>query len=64
MTDSRLPGFYRLDVVDRIDALERGGWLSAADADALRDGRQVLALRSADKMIENVVGTFGLPLAV
>ena len=64
MTESRLSGFYRLRVDERIDALEAGGWLSGSDADALRDGRQVLSLRAADKMIENVIGTFGLPMAV
>ena len=64
MTESRLSGFFRLPISERIDALEAGGWLSAADADALRDGRQVLSLRAADKMIENVIGTFGLPFAI
>ena len=64
MSDSRLSGFYRLQVDERIDALEAGGWIAAPDADALRDGRQVLSLRAADKMIENVIGTFGLPMAV
>lgn len=64
MTESRLSGFFRLPVNERIDALENGGWLSAADADALRDGRQVLSIRAADKMIENVIGSFGLPMGI
>jgi hydroxymethylglutaryl-CoA reductase len=64
MVDSRISGFYRLEVGRRIDELERGGWLSAADATALRSGRHVLFAEAADKVIENVIGIFGLPLAI
>ncbi len=64
MNDSRISGLYRLSVAERIDALQRTGWLSADDADDLRNGRQVLASRAADKIIENVVGVFGLPFAI
>ena len=64
MNDSRLAGFYKLPVPQRIDALQRAGWLSADDADRLRTGRQVLSSGVADKMVENVVGVFGLPFAV
>ena len=64
MVDSRISGLYRLDVGQRIDALARGGWLSVEDAAALRAGRHVLLADAADKMIENVVGVFGLPLAI
>ena len=45
MSDSRLSGFYRLAVNDRIGVLERDGWLSAGDATLLRDGRHVLHVR-------------------
>ncbi len=64
MVDSRISGLYRLDIGQRIDELERGGWLSAEDATALQAGRHVLLAAAADKMIENVVGVFGLPLAI
>ena len=64
MSNTRFSGFYKLDVRQRIAELERRGWLSAADADALRNGRQVLAADNADRIIENVVGVFGLPFAV
>ena len=64
MGKSHFSGFYKLDVQQRIAELERRGWLSAADADALRNGRQVLGAGSADRIIENVVGVFGLPFAV
>ena len=64
MNDSRISGLYKLSVPDRIAELERRGWLSSAAANELRAGRQVLSPDSADKMIENVIGVFGLPLAI
>ena len=64
MSDSRLAGLYKLSVPQRIDALRHAGWLSPGDADALQAGRQVLSAIAADKIIENVVGVFGLPFAV
>ena len=64
MNDSRLSGFYKLTVAERIDALARQGWLSRDDARRLRDGRHVLSSNAADKIIENVLGVFGLPFAI
>ncbi len=64
MKDSRISGLYKLSVPKRIEALQHGGWLSAGDAARLRDGRQVLSSVAADKIIENVVGVFGLPFAI
>jgi hydroxymethylglutaryl-CoA reductase len=55
---------YRLDVGQRIDRLEQRGWLSPEDASALREGRHVLLPAAADKIIENVIGVFGLPFAI
>ncbi len=64
MSDSRIAGLYRLPVAARIARLEEYGWLSAADAASLYAGHQVLSSLSADRMIENVIGVFGLPFAV
>ncbi len=64
MNDSRLAGLYRLSVPERIDALRRAGWLSPGEADELKAGQQVLLASGADRIIENVVGVFGLPFAV
>ena len=61
---SRITGFYKLDIAGRIDALEAMGWLSQVQATALRAGRQAIAPGTADTMIENVIGVFGLPFAV
>ncbi len=64
MTESRIKGFYKLSVAERIDELARLGWLNAADAERLRQGRHALASDSANRMVENVIGVFSLPLAI
>ena len=64
MRDSRISGLYKLSVNDRIVELEKLGWLTGTDARNLRAGHQVISAFAADKMIENVVGVFGLPLAI
>ncbi|MEO1244783.1 MAG: hydroxymethylglutaryl-CoA reductase, degradative [Pseudomonadota bacterium] len=62
--DARLKSLYRLSVSERVAALVQNGWLSNEDARALSEGRTVLSVRQADRIIENVIGTFALPLAV
>ena len=64
MSDSRIPGLYRLSISERIDELKRRGWISETPAQALREGRHVMLPRVADKIVENVVGVFSLPLAI
>ena len=64
MKNSQISGLYRLDVGQRIDRLEQQGLLSAEDASALREGRHVLLPAAADRIIENVIGVFGLPFAI
>ncbi len=64
MNDSRIAGLYRLPVAARIARLEEYGWLSSADAASLCGGHHVLSPLAADRMIENVIGVFGLPFAV
>ncbi|MGD2079376.1 MAG: hydroxymethylglutaryl-CoA reductase, degradative [Chloroflexota bacterium] len=59
---SRIPGFYRLSLEERVEVV--GDW-----ADLTEEERQILAgigLRAsqADHMIENVVGTYELPLGI
>ena len=64
MSRARFPGFYRLSVSERLKLIRENEWLSAEDADALARGRHLLKPDVADKMIENVIGTMGLPLGV
>ena len=62
--DSRLPGFYRKSVPERIEELQSRGLLSAAEASRLASGQPLLPVTRADRMIENVIGCFGLPFAI
>ncbi len=64
MTNSRISGLHDLTVAERINELDKLGWLSSADAELLKQGRYVLLPAAADTMVENVIGTFGLPLAI
>jgi len=64
MSDSHISGLYKLGVTERIAKLQELGWLSDADAGRLRDGLHVIQPATADRMIENVVGVFGLPFAI
>ena len=64
VSDKRLRGLHKLELAARIDALREAGYLDADAARRLKAGRQVLPVATADRMIENVVGVFGLPFAV
>lgn len=64
MSDSQISGLYKLSVAERVAKLQELGWLSDGDANRLRAGLHVLQPGSADRMIENVVGVFGLPFAI
>jgi hydroxymethylglutaryl-CoA reductase len=60
----RIPEFYKLSVEERVRAVHERGLLNESDFRALSSGRHTLDLAAADKMIENVVGVMGLPLAL
>jgi hydroxymethylglutaryl-CoA reductase len=63
MPSSRIPGFYRLPTSERQRLLGEQRELGASELrDAMHHGG--LPLEVADKMIENVIGTFALPFAV
>jgi hydroxymethylglutaryl-CoA reductase len=64
MRDSRISGLYKLPVAARIARLRELGWLGDEDAAKLEQGHHLLSVTAADHMIENVVGVFGLPLAI
>jgi len=63
-TGSRIPNFFRMSVADRIAALYERSLLTEEDVRALGSGNHTLRLPVADKMIENVVGVFGLPMGI
>jgi hydroxymethylglutaryl-CoA reductase len=62
--NSRLGGFYQLDPLARLQAIKSFDGLCDEDLRQLRGGGGVLTIERADKMIENVVGTFDLPLGI
>lgn len=60
---SQLPGFYKLTVRERRKLVaETTGVPASAMASALDGGG--LAVETADKFVENVIGTYGLPYGV
>ncbi len=62
--NSRLQGFYRLSPHERLQQVQSFDGLDHWDILALRGGDSTLSIERADKMIENVVGTFDLPMGV
>lgn len=62
--NSRLQGFYQLNPHERLNAVKSFDGLDQRDILALRGGDAVLTVDRADKMIENVVGTFNLPMGI
>jgi hydroxymethylglutaryl-CoA reductase len=60
---SRIEGLRNMDPMDRRGAVAQAGGLDGSTIDALV-GPGALPLTTADGMIENVIGTFELPLGV
>jgi hydroxymethylglutaryl-CoA reductase len=63
MTTSRIPGFYNLPMAERLEKLAEAGGLSSRDIAALQSAHGLME-EQADHMIENAVGSFGLPLGI
>lgn len=62
--NSRLQGFYQLNPFERLQMVKSFDGLVDEDLRALHGGNGVLSIERADKMIENVVGTYNLPLGI
>jgi hydroxymethylglutaryl-CoA reductase len=62
--DSRISNFYCMSVDERINVLVERGFVDAQTARLLRNSRGMLSSETADRMVENVIGVYGLPLAV
>lgn len=60
---SRIPGFYRERIEERLRAMIETGMLSEESVRHLRDGGR-LELDVADRMSENVIAVHGLPLSI
>lgn len=63
MKSSRIPGFYKKTVEERRELLQEALDFSDGELSALSSG-EALPIETADKMIENVIGTFPLPLGL
>jgi hydroxymethylglutaryl-CoA reductase len=59
---SRLPGFYKLSLSKRVEAVAHWAGLSNAEQEILLN--QGLAAHQANQMIENGIGTYALPLGI
>ncbi|MFH1726555.1 MAG: hydroxymethylglutaryl-CoA reductase, degradative [Elusimicrobiota bacterium] len=59
---SRFPGFYKLDVWERLDKLDE--WLRLSTKEKWILKNETLTAEKADTLIENVIGVFGLPLGL
>lgn len=58
------PKLYKRPIADRIAQLSAGGIIDSATAQRFHDGQNLLTGEQADKMIENVIGVFGLPVGL
>ncbi len=58
-----MPGFYKLSLTERLEKLADNFSLSPKEVKAL-SSQGALTLEQADKMIENVVGIFSLPIGL
>ncbi len=59
---SRVPGFYNLNVEDRVKFLKEFARLTEEEVNLLGSGG--LLVKKANRMIENVVGVYALPLGI
>jgi len=64
LKDSRIAGLHRKTVEERIRVLTDLGFLAPDMAMLLSRGEACLPIAHAERMIENTVGVFGLPLGI
>ncbi len=63
MTESRIPGFYRLSLPERLAILKEMNLVQEQDLEAM-SGEAGLSADQADHMIENAIGFHALPLGI
>lgn len=61
---SRIPRFYKFSVSDRLRTLLERRIITEQEYDMLMDSQHVLETEQADRLIENVIATFGLPMGL
>ncbi len=64
MADSSIPGFFKKSRQERLAAVADFAGLSRDELDILWSGDGGVPFERAETMVENAIGTFGLPLGV
>lgn len=64
MRNSRIPNFYKFSIFQRYDILRENGFINQQDIKDIIDGKYELTAEQANKMIENVISTFSLPMGI
>jgi len=59
--DSRISGFYKLSIEERIQKVKEFASLDDKDIAPLRSG---ISIEDADRMVENVIGKFEMPFGI
>ncbi|HDP25588.1 MAG TPA: 3-hydroxy-3-methylglutaryl-CoA reductase, partial [Deltaproteobacteria bacterium] len=59
---SRISGFHKLGIAERLSKVKE--FADLTDEEAALFTSQALDLSTADRMIENVVGTFQIPIGI
>ena len=64
MTESSIPRFFEKDIREKLNIIADFSSLSDNEVKILEDATGGLDFETADKMIENAIGTFALPLGI
>jgi len=64
MTDSSISKFFEKSRKDRLDLVANFAKLSKEELDILQNDNGGISFDNADKMVENTIGTFSLPLGI
>ena len=64
MPDSSIPKFFEKSRKDRLDSVKNFANLSDDDLTTLESSEGGISFEKADKMVENAIGTFSLPLGI
>ena len=64
MTDSSIPRFFEKDRKERLAIVKKFSGLSNEEIEILEKSTGGITFNEADKMVENAIGTFALPLGI
>ena len=64
MAKSKISGFYKLTIPERLKLLKKLHNIDDSDYTVLKNGKALLLPEHSDRMVENVIGVFGLPMGL